>query len=206
MSATTPFKLLYVCNGNNARSPLAAAFTYDRVSRSAPGTVQWQIGSAGTQTFGGGGGVRPEVQRAAAAMNVDLSEHRTRPLDAKTCVEPDLVLAMAWDQVSHIWSLVPEAWGRVFTIKEFVHWAKQAPVRPPILFADQVEQMRDKVAQAHAVRKRARADHGFWGGLRPQELNLIEPDGHGDAAWNTLAHATQALVNDVITLLSPASS
>jgi protein-tyrosine-phosphatase len=204
MSATTPFKLLYVCNGNNARSPLAAAFTYDRVSRNAPAGVEWQISSAGTETFGGGG-VRPEVQRAAVAMDVDLSEHRTRPLDPQMCVEPDLVLAMAWDQVSRIWSLVPEAWGRVFTIKEFVHWAKQAPVRPPILFADRLEQMRDKVAQAHAVRKRARADHGFWGGLRPQELNLIEPDGHGDNAWNTLAQATQALVNDVITLLSPTS-
>jgi protein-tyrosine-phosphatase len=203
MSTTTPFKLLYVCNGNNSRSPLAAAFTYDRVTRN-PGTVQWEITSAGTEV--GGTGVRPEVQRAAAAMNLDLSEHRIRPLDPKACLEPDLVLAMAWDQVSHIWSLVPEAWGRVFTIKEFVHWAKQAPVRPPILFADQVEQMRDKVAQAHAVRKRARADHGFWGGLRPQELNLIEPDGHGDNAWNTLAQATQALVNDVITLLSPTVS
>jgi len=203
MSVTTPFKLLYVCNGNNSRSPLAAAFTYDRVSRGA-GTVQWQITSAGTEVRDGG--VRPEVQRAATAMNLDLSEHRTRPLDPEACLEPDLVLAMAWDQVSHIWSLVPEAWGRVFTIKEFVHWAKQAPVRPPILFADQVEQMRDKVAQAHGVRKRARADHGFWGGLRPQELNLIEPDGHGDTAWNTLAHATQALVNDVITLLSPTVS
>ena len=205
MSMTTPFKLLYVCNGNNARSPLAAAFTYDRVSRSAPGGVQWHISSAGTDTFGGGG-VRPEVQRAALAMNLDLSEHHTQRLDPEKCVEPDLVLAMAWDQVSQIWSLVPEAWGRVFTIKEFVHWAKQAPVRPPILFADQVDQMRDKVAQAHAVRKRARADHGFWGGLRPQELNLIEPDGHGDAAWNTLALATQALVNDVIKLVSPTGS
>jgi protein-tyrosine-phosphatase len=205
MSATTPFKLLYVCNGNNARSPLAAAFTYDRVSRARRSPIEWQITSAGTQTAGGGG-VRPEVQRAALEMKLDLSEHRTRGLAAEACLEPDLVLAMAWDQVSYIWSLVPEAWGRVFTVKEFVHWAKRAQVRPPILFADQVEHMRDKVAQAHAVRKRARADHGFWGGLRPQELNLIEPDGHGDGAWTTLANATQALVNDVITLLSPTSA
>jgi protein arginine phosphatase len=205
MSTTTPFKVLYVCNGNNARSPLAAAFTYYRVSRNSRPSVQWEITSAGTEASGGNG-VRLEVQRAALAMNLDLSEHRTKPLDPEACLEPDLVLAMAWDQVSHIWSVVPEAWGRVFTIKEFVHWAKQAPVRPPILFADQVEQMRDKVAQAHAVRKRARADHGFWGGLRPQELNLIEPDGHGDEAWNTLAQATQALVNDVITLLSPTAA
>src|SRR5436309_15708892 len=133
LSATTPFKLLYVCNGNNSRSPLAAAFTYDRVSRNHRSSVLWQITSAGTRTIDGNG-VRPEVQRAALAKNLDLSEHRTRPLTPASCLESDLVLAMAWDQVSHIWSLVPEAWGRVFTVKEFVHWAKQAPVRPPILF------------------------------------------------------------------------
>jgi protein-tyrosine-phosphatase len=203
MSTTTPFKLLYVCNGNNARSPLAAAFTWDVVSRGSS-DVQWQITSAGTEA-GEGNGVRSEVLRAGAGLDLDLSEHRSRALTAESCLEPDLVLAMAWDQVSYIWSLVPGAWGRVFTIKEFVYWAKQAPLRPPILFADRVEQMRDKVVQAHAVRKRARADHGFWGGLRPAELNLIEPDGHGDGAWKTLALAVQALVNDVMTLLRPAS-
>lgn len=199
MSTTTPFRILYVCNGNNARSPLAAAFTYDLVGRHHS-KVRWHIASAGTDAAEGNG-VRPEVQRAASGLDLDLSEHRTRPLTAEGCADPDLILGMAWDQVSHIWSLVPEAWGKVFTIKEFVHWAKQAPVRPPILFPDRVEQMRDKVMRAHAVRKRARADHGFWGGLRPNEFNLIEPEGHGEEAWNTLALAVRALVNDVITLL-----
>ena len=54
---------------------------------------------------------------------------------------------MSWDQVSHIWSLVPGAWDKVFTVKEFIHWAKRAPARPPILFADRGEAMRDKVGQ-----------------------------------------------------------
>ena len=61
--------------------------------------------------------------------------------------------------------------------------------------------MRDKVIQAHAVRKRARADFGFWGGIRPQDLNLIEPNGKGDDAWAALAKAVHALASDVITLL-----
>ena len=100
---------------------------------------------------------------------------------------------MSWEQVSHIWSLVPGAWDKVFTVKEFIHWAKRAPVRPPILFADRGEAMRDKVIQAHAIRKRARADYGFWGGIRPQDLNLIEPNGKGDEAWTTLAQAVHAL-------------
>lgn len=201
MTAVTPFKILYVCNSNNARSPLAAAFTYDRVSRATSG-VQWHISSAGTRAVDGHG-ARSEAQIAASGAALDLSEHRTRPLTPDACLEPDLVLAMAWDQVTDIWSRVPGAWDKVFTIKEFIHWAKQAPNRPSILFADRVEHMRDRIAQTHAIRKRARADHGFWGGMRPQDLNLIEPEGHGEEAWTTLAAATQALVNDVIKLLLP---
>jgi hypothetical protein len=103
--------------------------------------------------------------------------------------------------VAHIWSLVPEAWDRCFTLKEFVHWAKQAPVRPPILFANHVDQMRDKVVQAHSIRKRARADNGFWGGMRPEELDLIEPNGRGEAAWQHLGRAVRALCTDAIRLV-----
>lgn len=202
---STPFGILYVCNSNNARSPLAAAFTYDLASRRHATDVRWHIASAGIEAVESGG-VRPEVQRAAMRLDLDLSEHRTNTLTADACSAPDLILGMSWDHVSHIWSMVPDAWEKVFTIKEFVHWAKRAPVRPPILFADRVEHMRDKVAQAHGVRKRARADHGFWGGLRPSELNLIEPEGHGDDAWDTLVAAVRALCNDVLTLLTPAGA
>src|SRR5260370_36306303 len=104
MSVTTPFKLLYVCNGNNSRSPLAAAFTYDRVSRRS-GTVQWQITSAGTDVRGSG--VRPEGQRAAMAMKLDLSEHRTRPPHPGACLQNERVLAVAVEPLSPIWSPVP---------------------------------------------------------------------------------------------------
>lgn len=194
-----PFSILYVCDGNTARSPLAAAVTSALVSGDESG-LRWQIDSLGTDARGGDP-VRPEVHRAATALDLDLAGHRARLLTREACLEPDLVLAMSWDQVTHIWSLVPEAWGQVFTVKEFIHWSKRAPSRPPILFADRIEQMRDKVKQAHIVRKRARADHGFWGGLRPQDLNLIEPHGHGEEAWSTLAEATRVLVTDVVTLL-----
>jgi protein-tyrosine-phosphatase len=196
--ATTPFKLLYVCNGNNARSPLAAACTAG-VVRGKNGVV-WEIDSAGTHAVDGDV-LRPEAQIAADALELDLSDHRARQLTPERCLAPDLILAMSWEQVSHIWSAVPEAWDKVFTIKEFVHWAQRAPVRPPILFPDRTAEMRDKIIQAHAIRKRARADHGFWGGIRPQDLNLIEPNGKGAQAWTTLAFAMQSLCSDVILLL-----
>jgi len=196
---TTPFRLLYVCNNDTARSPLAAAATINAVSATND-TVGWRIDSAGTNAIDGDV-FRSEARVAAGVLGLDLSQHRAKELTPERCLEPDLVLAMSWDQISHIWSLVPEAWDRVFTIKEFVHWAQRAPVRPPILFPDRGAEMRDKIVQAHAIRKRARADFGFWGGIRPQDLNLIEPNGKGEAAWTALGHAVRALVGDVVLLL-----
>ena len=197
--ARSLFSLLYICNGDNARSPLAAACTTQLVPR-RDGDIRWDIRTAGTHAVEGGV-VRPEVTLVADALDLDLSGHRTTVLSPESCAQPDLILAMSWDQVSHIWSLVPESWDKVFTIKEFVHWAKRAPVRPPILFPDRGEQMRDKIRQAHSARKRARADFGFWGGIRPQDLNLIEPNGKGADAWRALGQAVHALVSDVLTLL-----
>lgn len=193
------FQILYVCNGDNARAPLAAAATRSIGAEGGKG-IAWDVDSAGTDTPIGGS-MRSEALRAAGVLGVDISDHIPSLLTAERCEDPDLILAMSWEQVSHIWSVVPQAWDKVFTVKEFVHWAQRAPSRPPILFADRGEQMRDKVVQAHTVRKRARADFGFWGGIRPQDLNLIEPNGKGDDAWAALAKAIHALVSDVITLL-----
>ena len=197
--ATPHFKVLFVCNGNDARSPIAVACTQAAVADDRNGIV-WHIDSAGTEAVDGAP-VRYEAAVAAQSIGLDISDHRATQLQPHNCASPDLILAMSWEQVSNIWSLVPEAWDKVFTIKEFVHWAKRAPVRPPILFPNKLAEMRDKIVQAHQVRKRARADYGFWGGIRPQDLNLIDASGKGADAWEALARALQALTADVITLL-----
>lgn len=194
------FDILFVCNGDNARAPLAAECMRGLVKADDHGVI-WTVTSAGTEAAGSGW-VRPEALKSGMTIGADLADHTPTLLTQELCDSPDLVLAMGWEQISQIWSLVPGAWDKVFTVKEFVHWAKRAPTRPPILFSNAGEQMRDKVVQAHSIRKRARADHGFWGGIRPQDLNLIEPLGKGDEAWDALARAIHALTSDVVTLLT----
>lgn len=198
MSGT--FKLLFVCTGNIARSPIAEACARACLASNGDTGVSWDIASAGTHAVEGAP-VRPEAQQAAASLGYDLTARRARILAPEDLSQPDLILAMGWEQIAHIWSLVPQAWERSFTLKEFVWWAKQSPSTPPIMFEYRADRMRDKVKQAHAIRKRARADHGFWGGLRPEDLDLIEPEGKAEDAWNDLARAVRALVTDSVRLV-----
>src|SRR4029079_14613572 len=95
------FKVLYVCNGNNARSPIAVECTRAAVADDKHGIV-WHVDSAGTQAVDGAA-VRPEALLAAHTIGIDIGEHRATTLQPHNCEEPDLILAMSWDQVSHIW-------------------------------------------------------------------------------------------------------
>lgn len=194
----TPFRLVFVCTGNIARSPMAHACAVRCLQDSE---TAWDISSAGTDAIEGDE-PRSDAVKAASTIGIQIASHRARLLTPEICTESDLLIAMVWDQVAHVWGMVPDAWARCFTLKEFVHYARQAPMRPPIIFADEADRMRERVASAHELRRRARTDHGFFGGLRSQDVNLLEPEGRSDAVWKTFAKAVDVLVTDVIHLLA----
>lgn len=89
---TESFRLLYVCTGNTCRSPLAEAIT--RRALAARGWSHVDVRSAGVGAGTGGPASRGALG-AAARHELDLSEHRSAPVDEDMLAWADLVLVMS---------------------------------------------------------------------------------------------------------------
>jgi protein-tyrosine phosphatase len=107
--------ILVLCTANTCRSPMAEALLARRLAgHGAAASVR----SAGM--LGDGEQPPPEAAWAMAAHGIDTGSHRSRQVSAIDLVHADLVLAMAREHVRHAVVMLPEAWPRVFTLKELV--------------------------------------------------------------------------------------
>jgi protein-tyrosine phosphatase len=102
--------ILFVCTANQFRSPMAAAyFTRKLTSTETAGT--WKVGSAGTWTPAG----MPAHQQAvetAAKLDLDLSAHRTREVNAALLAAADLVVVMEYGHKEALETDFPAVRGR----------------------------------------------------------------------------------------------
>jgi len=120
--------LLFVCDGNICRSPLALAF-FRRHQAGDPGLESWEAGSAGLVAAPGDRPI-PPTEVAAQAAGISLHAHRAAPLSALRR-EADLVLIMEERQRQEVSRLSGQAPGRVLMLGEFARENGSSAIADP---------------------------------------------------------------------------
>jgi len=139
----------------------------------------------------GGRPTLPEVAAAVAPYGIDLTGHRSTQITAAAVAGADLVLGMERRHGREAALLVPSAWTRIFTLKEFVRRATVAGPRP----------VHRSVAEwlAAVGEGRVRTD---LAGARPTD-EVADPLGGPAAAYRATAAELAALTDDVAGLVWP---
>ncbi len=118
------FTLLFVCTGNTCRSPLAAALARREAERR--GWKGIRVRSAGIAAFPGEPASDGSLAVAREA-GLDLSDHRSRPLDGELVAAADLILTMSAGHLEAVFHLGGEGKGTLLTA--FADGVEGAPHR-----------------------------------------------------------------------------
>jgi protein-tyrosine phosphatase len=136
--------VLFVCTGNQCRSPMAAALLDARLDElGSPVT----IASAGFVSAGVP--PPPEVLEVMGSLGLDLSQHRSRMVTADEVAAAELVVGMTRQHVLDLAVLGPSAWNHCFTFADALRRAESAG---PRLRSESVEQW---VGRLHGDRRRS---------------------------------------------------
>ena len=127
------FRILVVCTGNICRSAAAEQALREEFAARAGrvGAPRIEVASAGTGAVVGHD-VHPLTAAAMRGHELTPATHVARQLTAEQVQEADLVLAATRYHRQAVRDLVPEADGRVFTLREFARVAgREAPAGDP---------------------------------------------------------------------------
>jgi protein-tyrosine phosphatase len=108
--------VLFVCTGNQYRSPIAAAAFLRRLEQEGA-AGEWDVTSAGTWTAAGLPPF-PDAIRVARSLGLDLTRHATCPIDALDLSRVDLIVVMEQGHKEAILSEFPPARGKVHLISD----------------------------------------------------------------------------------------
>jgi len=110
--------ILFVCTANRFRSPLAElVFRFELEKSDHTGT--WSVGSAGTWTKSGLPPMQEAIQ-SAAVIGLDLTNHKSRLINAKLMKEYTLILVMDTGHKEALSVEFPELMDKIFLLSEAV--------------------------------------------------------------------------------------
>lgn len=93
-----------VCLGNICRSPLAEGILRHKITTTG---LNWQVDSAGTESYHIGEAPHPLSQKVAQLNGIDISMLRARQVTSQDFANFDLVFAMSADVLEELKSMVP---------------------------------------------------------------------------------------------------
>jgi len=103
-----PRSLVFVCHGNIMRSAFAAARLRQLLGGSGPAVA---VTSAGVWAQEGKA-AEPAARRAAAALGVNLDDHRATPLTTDIVSRADIILVMDFYNLADVFARFPQARGK----------------------------------------------------------------------------------------------
>jgi protein-tyrosine phosphatase len=110
--------ILFICNANLFRSPLAAALFRKRLQEL--GTARaWQVGSAGMWAAPGHPAL-PQAAAAARQFGLDLSGHRSARVSTDLVLDYDLIVVMEAGQREALVNEDPRLLPRVYLLSDVV--------------------------------------------------------------------------------------
>jgi protein-tyrosine phosphatase len=136
------FRIVFICSGNQCRSPAAEAFLLTYVEG-----LPVEVTSAGTMDISDRAGPSDMVA-AVRALGGDMSAHRSRGFGAIDLAGADLVIGFSRH---HVATAVVDGGApaeRTFLLRELVRLLGQVGARP----STDPEEMRRTIATAHKAR------------------------------------------------------
>lgn len=118
--------ILFVCMGNICRSPTAEG-VFNQLITESGFADKIGIDSAGTHAYHTGEAPDSRAQQSALARGIDISQLRARKATKKDFEQFDYVIAMDYDNLSHLESICPEE--HITKLSLFLEYGSQSDVK-----------------------------------------------------------------------------